>query len=181
VIRRTGRAHAPRWRRLAGGGATGGARRREANLGLGCSNFHRKTLGHREVHSELNGADVGRLKAAGRGGASPATLPRRCEAPRRKQAAPTGPLPCGGTPCELHGDGGAADEVAHGGGAARVRRRRGASSARISRRKGRDGGYGGGLYRPRVGLLHVLARGTGAHGTNTWESPTPARGCARRG
>jgi hypothetical protein len=123
-----------------------GEQRRTAIRAQGCSihrgDYTRTTRSSRRTQCggrRGGGDDAGRRTAAGRGEASPATLPRRWGAQRREQAAPTGPLPCGGTSGELdggggtadwatYGGGGTADGAAYGGGGARVRRRPGASS-----------------------------------------------------
>jgi hypothetical protein len=115
----------------------GGERRRTTVLALGCPFCHADYAWTKHASARTSLGRQGGRRSGGdgakgggafeRSGASPATLPRHCGAPRRKRTAPTGPLPCGEAPGDLHGHGRAADEVAHGGGGARVWRRRGAS------------------------------------------------------
>jgi hypothetical protein len=111
--------------------------------GAGCPICRADYPGSKRASTQTSQGRQGRYRSGGDGakggGTSPATPPRRCGAPRRKQVAPMGPLPCGGAPGDLHGDKGTADGAAHGGSATTVRRRRGASSARVGGEGGRRG------------------------------------------
>jgi hypothetical protein len=122
--------------RAGGGGnrrraaARGGEQRREAYVGLGCPIYRANHTGTTASSWQTprggrrGGGDcAGRRAAAGRGGATPATLPWQRGARQREQAAPTGPLTRGGTTGEL--DGGRKGWVhSSGDGGARIKRRR---------------------------------------------------------
>jgi hypothetical protein len=143
-----GRAHAPRWRQPAGGGATAAA----VQHGFGAGVLHlplelhqndEKPTANSTVSSRGGDEASGWRTAEDRGGVSTARATRRCGARRRKQATRSFSSPPCGSPEGVHDGGEVAAERSNDGGAARVRRRRrgaagelgfGAKAARVGRR-----------------------------------------------